>query len=157
MSPPKHTHRLVAAHDQMLTLHLSQHVEAHEPREDDPHYAIFERTKARLKRQGLWRCVIDDELCGGRPELHHTHVEQSEIASVDPEKIEQAFGLHFESDEDFEAWVQGPANLEVLCSNHHRTRFGIHVLPAPLWEAVRYHREGLEAPAHFIPAREVGK
>ena len=150
-----HQHRVVSAHNQMLTLHLQQHVEDHAPREDDPHYHLFEAAKRRLKKTGMWKCIIDDELCGGRPELHHSHVEQSEIPLVDPEKIEKAFGLHFETDEDFQAWVQGPGNLEVLCSNHHRTRFGIHVLPAPLWEAVRYHREGMEAPAEFIPAREL--
>lgn len=149
--------KVVKAHDQMLTLHLKEHVEDHAPREGDPHYHLFQQTKARLKRQGLWKCIVDDELCGGEPELHHTHVEQSEIPAVDPEKIAKALGLHFENDEDFAAWVQGPGNLEVLCSNHHRTRFGIHVLPNPLWEAVRYHREGLEAPAEFIPAHDLGK
>ena len=146
---------MTAAHDQMLTLHLKQHVEEHEPREHDPHYHLFEAAKARLKRQGLWKCVIDDELCEGQPELHHSHIEFSEINATDPAKVEQALGLHFESDEDFQAFVESPANLEVLCSAHHRTRFGIHVLPEPLWQAVRFHREGVQAPAEFVPAKDV--
>ncbi|MFI9271912.1 hypothetical protein ACIGXM_14495 [Kitasatospora sp. NPDC052896] len=149
------TQHLVAAHDQMLTLHLSQHVEAHAPREHDPHYHLFEQAKRRLKRQGLWRCVISDELCGGEPELHHSYVEFSEAASADPDKVARALGLHFEDDEAFQRWIEGPGNLEVLCSNHHRTRYGIHVLPEPLWQAVRFHSSGLPAPARFIPAREV--
>ncbi|ANZ14441.1 hypothetical protein SNOUR_05610 [Streptomyces noursei ATCC 11455] len=95
----EHTHHRVAAHDQMLTLHLSQHVEERAPREDDSHYHLFEQAKARLKKQGLWRCIVNDELCGGGPELHHSHVEFSEIASTDPAKVEKALGLHFEDDE----------------------------------------------------------
>ncbi|MEE6264864.1 hypothetical protein V2E29_04285 [Streptomyces diastatochromogenes] len=150
-------HRMVAAHDQMLTLHLSQHVEEHSPREDDPHYHLFEQAEARLKKQGLWKCVIDDELCGGQPELHHSHVEFSEINSTDPGKVARALGLHFQTDDAFQQWIEGPGNLEVLCTNHHRTRYGIHVLPEPLWQAVRFHRAGIEAPAHFVPASGLGK
>jgi hypothetical protein len=145
----------VAAHEQMMTLHIRQHVEAHAPRESDPHYHLFEQAKARLKRQGLWKCVIDDELCGGQPELHHSIIEFSEIPAVDPHKVERALGLHFENDEEFQAWVEGPANLEVLCSNHHRTHYGIHVLPEPLWQAVRFKRAGVQAPAEFIPASKL--
>jgi len=147
---------VIAAHDQMLTLHISQHVEAHAPRESDPNYHLFERAKARIKAAGLWKCVIDDDLCGGSPELHHSHVEFSEIGSTDPEKVAQFLGLHFDTDEDFQHWVESPGNLEVLCSNHHRTRYGIHVLPEPLWQAVRFHKAGLPAPAHFVPASELG-
>lgn len=146
--------RVIKAHDQMLTLHLKQHVEEHYPREDDPFYHLFEKAKARLKRQGLWKCIVDDELCGGQPELHHSFVEFSEINSIDPEKVEKMLGLHFESDEDFQAFIEGPSNLEVLCSNHHRTHYGIHVLPEPLWMAVRLHKEST-IPAEFIPASEL--
>ena len=146
---------MTAAHDQLMTLHLKQHVEAHEPREDDPHYHLFEQAKARLKRQGLWKCVINDDLCDGGPELHHSHVEFSEIGSTDPGKVSRALGLHFESDEDFQVWAESPGNLEVLCAAHHRTRYGIHVLPEPLWQAVRFKKAGAQAPAEFMPAREV--
>jgi len=144
----------VNAHDQMMTLHLVQHVEAHEPRETDPHYHLFEEAKRRLKSQGLWKCIINDELCGGQPELHHSHIEFSAIGQVDPHKVEKAYGLHFDSDEDFQQWVEQPGNLEVLCSNHHRTRYGIHVLPEPLWQNVRFHREGLATPAEFLSAAQ---
>jgi hypothetical protein len=147
----------VKAHDQMLTLHLSQHVEEHDRREDDPHYHLFEAAKTRLKKQGLWKCIIDDELCGGQPELHHSWVEFSEIPSTDAHKVEKLLGLHFEDDEAFQVWVESPGNLEVLCSNHHRTRYGIHVLPEPLWQAVRFHKSGVEAPAHFVSAAELKK
>lgn len=145
----------VAAHDQLMTLHVRQHVEDHAPREHDPHYHLFEAAKARLKRQGLWKCIVDDDLCGGVPELHHSHIEFSEIASTDPAKVERALGLHFGSDEDFQVWAESPGNLEVLCTEHHRAHYGIHVLPEPLWQAVRFKKDGAAAPAQFLPAREV--
>lgn len=151
-----HDGPVVAAHEQLLTLHLRQHVEAHPPREHDPHYRLFEQAKARLKRQGLWRCVVGDELCDGQPELHHSHIEFSEINAVDPAKIERALGLHFESDEDFQAWAESPGNLEVLCVAHHRSRYGVHVLPEPLWQAVRFKKADAAAPAEFVPARAAG-
>ena len=78
---------VTAAHDQMMTIHVETHVPDHAPREDDPHYHLFEQAKARLKRQGLWKCIIADELCGGEPELHHTYIEFSQINEVDPKRV----------------------------------------------------------------------
>lgn len=147
--------RVVPAHDRMMTIHLHEHVEDHAPREDDPHYKLFERAKARLKRQGLWKCVIADELCGGEPELHHSHIEFSLINAVDHAKVERALGLHFESDELFQAWVESTGNLEVLCREHHRSHYGVHYLPEPLWQATRFKLDGAVAPAEFVPAREL--
>jgi hypothetical protein len=143
------------AHDQMMTVHILTHVPEHAPREDDPHYHLFEQAKARLKRQGMWKCIINDDLCEGDPELHHTHVEFSQINQVDEKKIQQALGLHFETDEDFQKWAESPGNLEVLCANHHRAHYGIHVIPGPLWEALRFHKTGTGPAAEFIPADQV--
>jgi len=139
-------------HDQMMTVHILTHVPEHAPREDDPHYHLFEQAKSRLKRQGLWKCLIDDDLCEGDPELHHTHVEFSQINQVDEKKIQQALGLHFENDEEFQTWAESPGNLEVLCANHHRAHYGIHVIPGPLWEALRFHKTGTGPAAEFVPA-----
>ena len=134
------------AHSQKLTLNLITNVPEHEPREEDPHYKYFNAAKARIKKQGLWKCIIADDLCAGTPELHHTYIEFSQFNSTDEHKIEQAFGLHFENDEDFQQWLESPGNLEVLCAAHHRTHFGIHVIPAPLWESLRFRKVGT-APA----------
>jgi len=144
----------VAAHEQAMTLHIVASVPDHAPREADPHYKLFEQTKARLKRQGLWKCVLDDHYCGGVPELHHSHIEDSQINASDFERVNRALGLHLADDEEFQAWCQGPGNLEVLCSNHHRTHFGIHMIPGPLWEPMRYRKAGIEPPAHFYSAAE---
>jgi hypothetical protein len=144
-------------HDQMMTVHILTHVPEHAPREDDPHYHLFEQAKARLKRQGMWKCIIGDDLCEGEPELHHTHVEFSQINQVDESKIMQALGLHFDNDEEFQKWAESPGNLEVLCANHHRAHYGIHVIPGPLWEALRFHKTGTGPAAEFVPAGEAAK
>jgi hypothetical protein len=136
----------------MMTVHILTHVPEHAPREDDPHYHLFEQAKARLKRQGMWKCIISDDLCEGEPELHHTHVEFSQINQVDEKKIQEALGLHFENDEEFQTWAESPGNLEVLCANHHRAHYGIHVIPGPLWEALRFHKTGTGPAAEFVPA-----
>ena len=160
-SGPSHTHAassaaaVTAAHDQAMTLHILSHIPDHQPREDDPHYHLFEQAKDRLKRQRLWHCMINDELCDGAPELHHTYIEFSQINEVDPDKVEKALGLHFDNDEDFQEWAESPGNLEVLCVAHHRAHYGIHMMPGPLWEAVRFRRKGTQAAAEFIPASEV--
>ena len=146
---------MTAAHDQRSTIHIVQHVAEHAPREDDPHYHLFERAKARIKRQGLWKCAIGDDLCGGPMALHHSHVEFSEINAVDPERIEKALGLHFENDEAFQEWVESPGNLEVLCQNHHTSHFGVHVIPAALWEGLRWHRAGTAPTAEFVAAKDL--
>jgi hypothetical protein len=157
---PNHTHAAssaaaaTAAHDQAMTLHILSHIPDHSPREDDPHYHLFEQAKARLKRQKLWKCIINDDLCDGEPELHHSYIEFSQINQVDPKKIEEALGLHFDNDEDFQVWAESPGNLEVLCVAHHRAHYGIHMIPGPLWEAVRFHKKGTEAAAEFLPASE---
>ena len=148
---------VTVAHDQAMTLHILSHIPDHAPRTDDPHYHLFEQAKSRLKRQGLWKCMIGDDLCDGEPELHHTFIEFSQINEVDPTKVQQSLGLHFESDEDFQKWAESPGNLEVLCVAHHRAHYGIHVLPGPLWEALRFRKAGTQAAAEFVAAKDVPK
>jgi hypothetical protein len=148
---------VTAEHDQMMTIHVETHVPDHAPREDDPHYHLFEQAKARLKRQGLWKCMISDDLCDGEPELHHTFIEFSQINEVDPKKVQEALGLHFDNDEAFQQWAESPGNLEVLCAGHHRAHYGIHVIPGPLWEAIRFRLPGTQAAAEFVSADEAKK
>ena len=138
------------AHKQAMNIHLLTSVPEHAPRSNDPHYKLFNKAKARIKKQGLWKCIINDDLCSGEPELHHSHVEFSQANAMDANKVAEAFGLHFENDEDFQEWIEGPGNLEVLCTAHHRTRFGIHEIPAPLWEALRFRKTGSAPAAEVI-------
>jgi hypothetical protein len=148
---------LTAAHDQSETLHILAHVPEHEPRESDPHYHLFDAAKRRIKAQGLWKCALNDDLCGGQLELHHQHVEFSQAGGADPAKLEQALGLHFADDEEFQSWIESPGTLEVLCVNHHRTHYGVHVIPSALWETLRWHRAGQPAAAEFVAVKDLPK
>lgn len=145
---------LVPAHEQAMTLHVVASIPDHAPRENDPHYHLFEQAKARLKRQGLWKCILDDHYCAGVPELHHSHLEFSQINASDFHRVNEALGLHLADDEEFQAWAESPGNLEVLCSVHHRTHLGVHTIPGPLWEPMRYRKAGVEPPARFYTAAE---
>jgi hypothetical protein len=145
---------IVPAHHQPVTLHVVASIPDHAPRPDDPFYHLFEQAKRRIKAAGMWRCVLDDAYCGGEPELHHTHVEQSQIEASDFRLVNQALGLHIKDEDEFRAWCEQPGNLEVLCTNHHRTHFGVHMIPQPLWEPMRYRKAGVEPPARFYSAAE---
>jgi hypothetical protein len=145
------------AHDQGMTVHILTHVPEHQPREDDPHYHLFNQAKARMKRQGLWKCAINDDYCAGNIELHHSHIEFSQVGSSDLKKVNEAFGLHLDSDDDFQSWIESPGNLEALCEVHHRTHYGVHVIPGPLWEPLRYRKANAKPSAEFVTADEFAK
>src|SRR5205814_2071580 len=78
-----------------------------------------------------------------------------QINQVDEKKIQEALGLHFENDEEFQVWAESPGNLEVLCANHHRAHYGIHVIPGPLREALRFHKTGTGPAAEFVAADDL--
>jgi hypothetical protein len=142
------------AHDQRMTVHILTHVPEHQPRETDPHYHLFIAAKARMKRQGLWRCAINDDYCGGNIELHHSHIEFSQVGGSDLDKVNEAFGLHLDDDNDFQEWIESPGNLEPLCEVHHRTHYGVHVIPGPLWEPLRYRKAQAKPSAEFVTQEE---
>jgi hypothetical protein len=143
------------AHDQRMTVHILTHVPEHQPREDDPHYHLFNQAKARMKRQGLWKCAINDDYCGGNIELHHSHIEFSQVGSEDLERVNEAFGLKLVGDDEFQSWIESPGNLEALCEVHHRTHYGVHVLPGPLWEPLRYRKANAKPSAEFVTSAEL--
>lgn len=142
------------AHDQRMTVHILTHVPEHQPRESDPHYHLFNQAKARMKRQGLWKCAINDDYCGGNIELHHSHIEFSQVGSTDLKRVNDAFGLHLDDDNEFQSWIESPGNLEALCEVHHRTHYGVHVIPGPLWEPLRYRKANAKPAAEFVTAAE---
>jgi hypothetical protein len=137
------------AHDQRMTVHILTQIPEHEPVPGDPHYDLFMKAKVRLKRQGLWKCAINDDYCGGDIEMHHTHIESANISFEDLHKVNEAFGLHLDSDAEFADWIESPGNLEALCVVHHRTHYGIHVLPHPLWEPLRYRKANAKPSAEL--------
>ena len=141
------------AHDQRLTLHLLCHIPAHEPRESDPHYHLFNAAKQRLKKAGLMKCAIPDCKFPGPLELHHEKIEYSLQGGVDIDKFNELYGLHLDGDEAFRQYIESEGNLEILCAVHHRTHMGIHSLPGPLWGAIRVWKSGLQPPAEVDTAR----
>lgn len=132
----------VPAHEQRTTLHLVYCYPEHEPRADDPHYALFNAARERLKRQGLLKCWV----CGSTesPQLHHAHVEFALANGIDL----ASFAAHYPdllpevTDEAFQAFVEGDGNLTVLCALHHIGREGIHVIPYPAWQLLGCEKTG---------------
>lgn len=145
----------IAAHTEHLTLRLAVAYPAHEPRESDPHYRVFNETRERLKRLGKLRCWIDNADCSESPvELHHDKVEFALANDVDVVRFDEAYGLHLKDDQEFLAFVEGEGNLLPLCAYHHRGHGGVHSLPYPLWVVQRYLKAGVGAPAKTEPTRE---
>ena len=132
---------ITPAHDQTQSIRLLRAYPAHEPRADDPNYAEFEQVRARLKAQGLLKCIIANEDCSGGPQLHHTHVEFAYQNAVSVTLLDALLGLSL-TDADFAQWVESPGNLEVLCEAHHVGLLGIHMIPSADWDIVRVHVPG---------------
>jgi len=145
------------AHDVNMEFHILAHIPEHDPRETDPNYKYFLAAKRRIKKAGLWKCVINDDLCGGQVELHHTHIEFSQIPNADKAKVEAYFGLNFKDEDEFQQWLESPGNLETLCTNHHRTHYGIHTLPHALWEALRFRKVGTKPAAEVLTKDDIIK
>lgn len=132
-------------HTETVTLHLQYFFPDHTPRSDDPHYHLFNEARARMKRLGLLKCWI----CGTEEniEVHHSIVEFALQNGVDIEKFKHLYPeFHITNDEDFAAFVEGPENLTALCHAHHTGAMGIHCLPAPAWNALRFWKDTLPVP-----------
>ena len=127
----------VPAHIQHTTLRLEEYVPYHPTREDDPYYHLFNQVRNRLKRQGLLKCGV----CGTMEniELHHNEVEFSMAAGVDVSKFADLHpDIHIENDDDFARFVESEHNLSPYCRKHHTGMNGIHVIPYPLWQLMKY-------------------
>ena len=135
---------IVNSHTQSETDRLVFYYPDHEPREDDPHYSLFNATRARLVKLGslkCWRCGATEKI-----ELHHSEIEFSLQNGVDPAKFEAAHPeFRITSDDEFQAWVEGEGNLLPLCMECHRGTVGIHHVPYPCWLIGRYWKTGLPA------------
>lgn len=130
------------AHDQTETIHLLRHYEAHHPRSEDPNYHLFEEAKARMKRLGLWHCVIANSDCSGETQCHHDDIEFAYQNSIDVQALAKLLGLHLD-DDSFAKFIEGPGNLEPLCLTHHMGRLAVHHIPAADWTTVRTRKDGL--------------
>jgi hypothetical protein len=132
------------AHDQKMTVHLVWHIPEHGLRG-----AAFNKAKKRMKALGINKCVIEGCDTGAPVEYHHSKIEHSLSGGVDITKFNHLYGLHL-TDEEFIDYIQSPGNLEPLCSVHHRTQLGIHMIPEPGWQAIRVWKDGMEPPVEHV-------
>lgn len=157
----------VAAHDgrqghtEARTLHELAHYPPHGPRETDPHYRIFEHARTHLidvLGAGCWiggatKAQIVAGLspahrCHGAKglEAHHAIAEFAGLNEEDWAKVAADFplaGLH--SDEDFLAFAESEAGLQIICDKHHRgPSTGIHSITYPVWKLDKYARDKWE-------------
>ena len=140
--------KVVAAHEQKQTIHITEYYPSHLPRSNDPHYHLFNQSKERLKKMGKYVCWVNNKDCGGQLELHHNLVEYSLANGVDIKKFSEAFPeLHIENDEDFLQAIESEGGLLVLCSYHHIGFGGIHLLPYPLFSIQKYWKDDTPIPA----------
>jgi len=143
--------RITPAHAQIETLRLQYSYPAHEPREEDPHYHVFNETRRRMEKSGLLKCWIGNADCCGNVELHHDKVEFSLANIVDVDhfrKLFPEFGI--DDDQEFQDWIEGEGNLLALCEMHHRGLLGIHSIHMPAWCIQRYMKAGVSPPERVI-------
>jgi len=155
VATPEATVVVTPAHTQQTTLHLLEFYPAHEPRETDPHYHLFNQTRARLEKLGklvCWVCGKDGAAAGHPIELHHNRVEFALANGVDLTKFEAAypeFGLVNATEDQFLDWIESEGNMLPLCKLHHTGSQGIHCIPMPIWQALKYWRDDLPTPGEL--------
>lgn len=125
--------RIVAAHDQRFTHSYIVRYPAHDPRASDPHRHDFLEWKKRRREAGTYHCDFAAEHRGGdmsecdtaHPlEAHHKVIELAMMNEIDFALLEPDFpGISAQS---VGAWIDGDANLTLLCVAHHRSAAGVH-------------------------------
>jgi hypothetical protein len=145
---------LTAAHTETVTYHVVLMFPEHLPRAGDPHYKVFNETRARLKRLGQLVCWIGNKDCAGDIELHHSVLEDALINDVDRIKVALDHPV-FTTDNDatFLDLVQGEGNLLPLCRYHHIGGGGIHSMPYPGWQVQRWLKDGIAAPSRALQGK----
>jgi hypothetical protein len=145
------------AHVQLVTIRVNEYYPAHEPRESDPHYAVFHAAREKLRAAGKLVCWVcgQDEAAAGQPiELHHDKVEFALQNGVDIKKFEEEYpDLDITDEESFFNFVEGEGNLLPLCKLHHTGVQGIHLLPYPCWRVLKVWRDDLPCPGEVGRAR----
>lgn len=146
---------VIAAHDAKQTHHYVVHYPDHTPRADDPHYIDFEHFHQQYRATA--RCYVGQRIgyndcknaqgvaCpppdgeGTQPglELHHSHVEQALINSLDLSALEVDYPGISNRDQ-VGAWTESGANFRWLCVFHHRGAAGAHCASHSDWEGEQY-------------------
>lgn len=143
---------LVAAHIQAVTHRYTVRYPAHEPRARDPHGRDFRAWKQRRRTAGTYHCDFAAEHRSGdtsecdltRPlEAHHKLIELALLNEVSLDLLEADFpGISAESVGE---WIDGDANLTLLCVRHHRSESGVHVASYSDFSSTWYVRNLISA------------
>jgi hypothetical protein len=140
--------KVTAAHVEVVHLIFQQYVPSHGTRKNDPHYAVFEAARARLKAAGklvCWRCGSTKNI-----QIHHRLVEWCSANAVDFEKFYHRYPeLMAEcTQEAFEDAIESEGGTMALCQPCHTGKGqGIHYIPEPIWYLGCYWKDGLPPPA----------
>ena len=147
------------AHTQTTTIHLWESVPSHPTRVTDPGYAKFNAIRRAMAAQGKLVCVVcgKDEAAAGAPiQVHHKEIEFSLIPFIDWRKWAADHPeQNIQSQADFEAFCESPANLEPRCAAHHTGNEGIHVIPWPLVKVIKYLLDGIDCPFKAVTSAEL--
>lgn len=139
----------------------------HEPRESDPHYAIFTAARKHLIYAlgvGCWiggatiaqikAGLPEEHRCAGAVQLeaHHAIAEFAGLNETDWQKVAKDFPLlKIHSQEDWLRAAESEGGLMILCDIHHRHPLqGIHAITYPSWLLDRYARDDWE----FLPSEK---
>lgn len=124
---------MTPAHWQVTSRRYLVHYPEHPPRAADPHRRDFEEWKRRRRNAETWWCDFAKEHRDGKAgecdlgsplEAHHRVVELAMLNEIDIALLEKDYpGI---SADDIGAWIDGDANLTLLCVNHHRGPMGVH-------------------------------
>ncbi len=128
------------AHDQTVAHKYTVHYPAHEPRQNDPHYAAFEAYRKATRPTAkchMAERIGTDQYCQGNLELHHARIEFALANAVDFELLKQDFPA-LKDDSQIDSWIESPENLRWYCEFHHRGHGGVHVASASDFEAEFY-------------------
>ncbi|GAC1530318.1 MAG: hypothetical protein NVS2B16_37300 [Chloroflexota bacterium] len=151
---------MTSAHSMTENITLLQIFPEHEPRASDPHYAAFNKARARLKKLGALKCWIGNDDCSTKYpiELHHATVEFALANIVDVPHFQQLYPeFSVKSDEEFLTWIEGEGNLLPICKMHHTGVLGIHTIHYPGWLVQRFMKAGVAAPERKVTAKDVAK
>ena len=152
------TDGITAAHDEVETLRVDVNIPEHEKREGAS--SLFRHSRDDLiEREGgrCWVCGMTAEETGHPLEAHHSPLERSFAEMIDFKRlsVDCKAGLWgpYAAAFDWDSFLSQPdiylfvddmrVNGLLLCKNHHTVgNEGIHTLPAPIFLAQRYGKEG---------------
>jgi hypothetical protein len=140
--------RIVPAHTEVVHLIFQQYIPSHGSRAGDPHYAVFEAARKRLKAAGkliCWRCGSTTNI-----QIHHRLVEWCSANGVSFEKFYHRYPeLMTEcTQEAFENAIESEGGTLPLCQKCHTGKgTGIHYVPEPIWYLGCYWKDGIPPPA----------